>query len=426
MTHPIHEPPQKEVLCEVTKAVQRFHPTKRDLCLACKGGRLLCGRPACPLLKRISIQAPMEGKFKEHLFGPSPSVFIGWKGYPNVYAGPLTALEEEPSPALLDDPGRWYGSSLEEIIGMRSRLVRSRVRRGVFDRGRFVEELQELALSIRPTDTEVTFERRPTFGLSFSPMSQPLGPTAPLKRMEIAENPKIPRQVDRVVTDELKAEEAAFQLYVRGHDVYYLTRILSSGTLGEGERRKLVPTRWSITAVDDLLGKRLLREVQEYPLLEEVRLYSNTYLDNHFEVLLTPRKWEFELFEAWAPETLWTRGNRTYAINRETEGYHGRTAYAASEGGGYYAARLAVLEGLSRMESQAGAVVFREIYEGYIVPVGVWEVRENVRKALAGEARRFGSLGEALAEVSGRLKVPLEEYMKRSLLLRQRRLEEFG
>lgn len=416
---------EERVRCEVMKAVQRLRPASRELCLACKGGRLLCHRPYCPLLKRVNIQGPVEAGLKEHLFGPSPSIFVGWKGYPQVFAGPLTSLEDEGA-ARLDDPAQWYGASLDEIIRMRSLLVRSKVRVDVHRRPALVEKAQEIALSMKPVDTEVEFEKKPSYGLSFSPVSQPLGPSAVLKNLHVAENPQIPRKVDAVVSDELKASDAAFELYRSGYDVYYLTRILSSGTLGLESRRKLVPTRWSITATDDTLGRRLTEEIRNYPPVDDYLVYSNTYLENHFEVLLMPRRWEFEQFEAWAPDTLWTAGYTEPAINRESEGYGGRTEYAAQEGGGYYASRLAVLEGLARMRRQAGVVVFREIYEGYVIPVGVWEVRENVRRAMAGAPSRFSTLGEALGAAAPRLKIPLGEYLGRSYLLRQRRLEEFA
>jgi hypothetical protein len=410
--------------CEILKAIQKTRPMSRRLCLTCKGGRLLCGRPSCPLLAKIHIQNPIEKKLKESMFGPSPSIFVGWKGYPRVFVGPLTSVEEEGA-ELLDNPARWYGSDFNEIIKMRSMLVRSKSLQGVKERTGLVEKAQELVLSIRPVDTEVEFKSRPNYSLSFSPISQPMGPSGVLKDFDIAENPSIPKKVDSIVSDELKAVEATFELYKSGFDVYYLTRVLSSGALGREENKKLVPTRWSITAVDDMIGKRLMEEIKAYPLVGDYLVYSNTYLDNHFEILVMPRKWEYEQFEAWAPNTLWTMAYSKPAINQESEGYWGRSDYALKEGGGYYAARFAVQEALSRMRRQGGVIVFREIYEGYVMPVGVWEVRENVRQAMKKPPRRFDSLEGALRDISTRLKIPLEKYIEKSRILLQRRLEEF-
>ncbi|CEG12936.1 conserved hypothetical protein [groundwater metagenome] len=139
--------------------------------------------------------------------------------------------------------------------------------------------------------------------------------------------------------------------------------------------------------------------------------------------MLIPGNWEFEQFEAWAPETLWTKGVKDYAINLEVEYYKGRNDYAIKEGGGYYAARFAVLEYLRKIKKQARVIIFREIYEGYIMPVGVWEVRENVRNAFKNKDRKFASLNDALNDIAKYLKVPMREYLKRSEIMVQKRLE---
>jgi hypothetical protein len=112
-------------------------------------------------------------------------------------------------------------------------------------------------------------------------------------------------------------------------------------------------------------------------------------------------------------------------IQEEYEPFDGRTEYAFKEGGGYYAGRFAVTEALHRMRRQARVIIFREIYEGYIMPVGVWEVRENVRKALEKRPKRFASLSDALSDIKTRLRNPMEEYLKKSELLKQRKLIDY-
>lgn len=112
-------------------------------------------------------------------------------------------------------------------------------------------------------------------------------------------------------------------------------------------------------------------------------------------------------------------------IVEEYEPYEGRTTYALREGGGYYAGRIAVKEALHRMKRQAKAIIFREIYEGYIMPVGVWEVRENVRAALRKRPKRFGTLKDALEDMGTRLRIQIQEYINKSELLKQRRINEY-
>ncbi len=396
----------------------------RQQCLRCKGGRLLCGRDSCPLLDRIRVGNPVEGKLKAEMYGPSPSVFVGWKGYPTVSVGPMTSLQEDGSD-VLDNPGAWYGLGFDDIVRMRSLVVRGKQRRPVKDRSRFIDLMQELALSVKPVDVEAHYKRKPTFSLSFSPVNQPMGASGDLRKFWVTENPVIPRRVDYIVSDDLKAADQVSKLFDRNLDVYYLTTVLSSGSLGVKDDKKMVPTRWSITAVDDILGKALMQRIRDYPELRDILVYENTYLGNHFDILLMPGAWEFEQFEAWSPETLWTMGNAGPTILREHEGHGGRWEYAYNEGGGYYAGRFAAAEALNNMRRQARVIVFREIYDSYVMPVGVWEVRENVRKAFEKKPVKFDTLEAALNDISTRLTVPIRKYVENSDILRQRRITDY-
>lgn len=418
---------KNRISCKITRAILDSKLEGTDLCLVCKGSRLLCGRAYCPLIQRISAvtQPDSEKKLSAEMFGPSPpSIFVGHKGYPNVFVGPMSCIDPD-KPALADDPSKWYGLDFDSIISLRSNLVRSKSIENIKSDSRLVLDSRELALSVKPTDVELTFSKAPKFNMSFSSMTQPMGPTGTLKDFSLAQNTKIPRIVDYVVSDDITATEGASRLFERGHDVYYLSKILSSGAMGQMQNKKMVPTRWSITAVDDMISKDLLKDIRDYPPINDYRVYENTYLDNHFEVLMMPGSWEFENFEAWAPNTLWTLSQDKPIIQVESEPYHGRTTYAKSEGGGYYAVRLPVTEKLHAMRRQARVVSFREVYEGYVMPVGVWEVRENVRAAVKKKPSRFSTLSEALSHISSKLRIDISDYVSRSKVLRQRRLSDF-
>ncbi len=427
--------------CEILKTIAKLKPMGKSLCLTCKGGRLLCGRPSCPLLQKIQIQNPIQGRLKENLFGPSPpSIFVGWKNYPNVFIGPMgmVPLEENlqnglgdsesrliDNPQTLDNPAQWYGLDFNDIIRMRSLLVRSKKAQGVKEKTKLLEDMQELTLSVKAADVEMQFKDKPHYSVSFSPVSQPMGPSAVLEKFRITENTKIPQAVDSIVSDNLKAVESSSLLYQKGFDVYYISKVLSAGILGLEKNKKLVPTRWSITTTDDILAKEMMKNIRQYPQINEFIVYSNTYLENHFEVLLIPGNWSFEQFEAWAPRTLWTLSQDKPTIAQESEGFAGRTNYAVSEGGGYYAGRFAVCEFLEKMRRQATAIVFREIYDSYVMPVGVWEIRENLRHAFAEKPLKFDALDSALKHIEGTLTIPIKEFISRSRFLRQKRLVDF-
>jgi hypothetical protein len=110
------------------------------------------------------------------------------------------------------------------------------------------------------------------------------------------------------------------------------------------------------------------------------------------------------------------------------EGHEGRTTYA-SIGGCYYACRLAVAEHLLRERRQSSALVLREIHPGYILPVGVWNVRESVRAALSRNPTRFDNFPSAFQYALSRLSIPREVWVKNSYMLKealfQRRISSY-
>jgi len=313
----------------------------------------------------------------------------------------------------------------DDIIKLRSMLLRSKEKESIFSRSKFIGEMQQLAMSVKPTDVELSFKNKPFYRVSFSDIIQPMGPSAELEKMRMTENPKIPQKIDYIVSDDLKAAEASFMLYGSGQDIYKITTILSSGVLGSEQKKKLVPTRYSITAVDDIIAKQLMKRIKTYKQINEYLVYESFFLDNGFVILLMPGGWEYENFEAWAPGTPWSMQMKEPTILQEYESFKGRTTYAESEGGGYYAARLAVAESLDQMRKQARAVVFREIYEGYVVPLGVWQVRENARNAMRQKPSKFSTMKEAMNFISSKLRLPIDNYIKISKILQQRRIDSF-
>ncbi len=408
------------------------------LCIVCKGSRLLCGRKTCPLLAALKKQTKFADLVNTtEYFGPSTSVFVGRMGYPNVRVGPMAVLESLDSdidPGGLEEPNAWFaqGLGMDEIVELRSATLRSKRGENIKSRSNFVSDMVEIALAQQPVDVELTFKSKPSFNLSFSDVLRPTGASVNVETMKVTENPKIPRQVDRIVSDDLKAVEAAHGLYDLGLDVYKVSTILSSGALGLSSAKKMVPTRWSITATDDIIFKRLAAQLRDYPTVDSFYVYESSYLDNHFLILLMPSLFEYENFEAWFPGSIWSDAlSQRPVIVEEYESFKGRKKYAENEGGGYYAARLAVVEALHKMKRQAGVVVFREIHPRYSVPLGVWVVRETARDAFRKRGEKFDTKKEALDFVDSRLRakegMPLgiKDFEALSTILRQKRLTDF-
>ncbi|MBI5177139.1 hypothetical protein HY995_03570 [Candidatus Micrarchaeota archaeon] len=397
------------------------------------GGKLYPASQSSPVLAEVLARRDLAQKLPSDFFGPTPpNIFIGEEGYPGVFGGPLLALEgnwagSEGNGALkagiLDDPTRWSSLSYADLVRMRLQLVRGKKRISVREPdSRFATELQDSVLSTTPVDVEASFSKPPSFSMYFSPVAQPSGPSGMMERMELAGNPSIPAKIDSVIGEKLKVATAVPELLGHGFGYYYLQKLLSAGVLGV--QRRLVPTKWAITATDDIIAKSVLQRVRDLPEVGEFSIYSNTFLSNHFEILLIPGKWEFEQFEAWAPATPWAAMGEG-GIIQEHEPFEGRTTYAENEGGGYYAGRLACAEALDALNRQARVVVFREIGAGYEVPLGVWQVRENVRNAFRNSPAKCATLQEALGVLGSRLERPIRHYVSKSVILSQKRMGEW-
>ncbi|MHA1870094.1 MAG: hypothetical protein ACTSXF_04030, partial [Promethearchaeota archaeon] len=211
------------------------------------------------------------------------------------------------------------------------------------------------------------------------------------------------------------------------------------GLIGKGKARKLVPTRWAITAVDSIISKRLIRQIKEFPEISEYYTFYNEFLDNKFIILFMPKTWSFEMMECWDANTIWTQNvPGVQNINQNTfkepiimedfELEKGRKTYAFNVTGAYYAARKEVAEFLYRERKQARVIVFREVNGGYIVPLGVWVIRETIRNALYKDGnnlgfhgeniRRFDNLKDALNTIPQYFGVPLKYWLRSSNLLR--------
>lgn len=396
-------------------------------CDICRGDWKRCRLMVCPYLRNVRSwferQEPLRSR---QLFGASPpSAFVGSWGYPRVLAGPLVPPIREGT-AIMDASETWMGLDVWDILRFRLSLVRGKAARKVEvarDPDPILRTVQEEAMAGKPVDTELWLAKRPNLEGPFSARAPPSGPSADIERLTLAENPSVPRRVDYVTSDtDLRAVQAVSDLYGHGITQSHITRVFSVGLLGTAGRRRLVPTEWSITAVDDILGKGLVERVKSHPWINEFRAFSATAFHNTVAVLLLPSAWMFEGLEAWDLD----RGPTPIS---DHEFYRGRKTYPDRLAGAYHATKLPVLEYLDRERRQAGAIVFMEVYHGWI-PLGVWRYREIARAALEQPPAKWDSLQEAEADLRARLRLPLENWWRASVVRRhflaQRHITQYG
>ena len=371
----------------------------------------------------------------------SPSIFVGRSNYPNVSTGLLSPVGREAEAGRFETSAAWYeeGVSIADVFDRRTSLLNSSRITEVDDVGAGSDVIggaeasvhdawdgwlgvqREVAIADRPVDVEIGLDGSPEldFDIGVQDVKTPTGPRATARRAELGENPYVPRPVKKTLEDDdWRAEGAMTYLYRRGFDVYEINTILSAGALGRGENRRLVPTRWSITAVDDTVGQYLRGTVRDSPTVDEIEVHRNEYLGNAFWVILAPGRWEYELVELKAPGSIWNPDPEagTY-LAAASEGQEGRTGYVEETAGAYYAARLGVLEQLNERDRQAKALVIRHVSDDYWGPVGVWQVREAVRNAFEGAYGTAETFGAAVRGVADHLPVPLARLRRKSSMV---------
>jgi len=377
------------------------------------------------------IRTAIEAKWNEYLSkygnlfssdslsGSSPpSVFVGSYNYPKVNVGPMVPPLHGDT-GILDSPEEWAGKSLEEIVNYRLNLIRGIQKVPVNEpSGRYIENLQELAMSEQATDSDIQFYKKTSPVGLIDGYSAPFGPIGEIKSAKFSNSPS-QRKIEQLYYDkDLLAADAVLKLYNSGIEISKIQKCFSIGMFGK--KRKLVPTRWSITATDDIISKSLIDEILDYDLIDSVRVFYYSHLGNSYSVILFPHRWIFEMTEAW-----WNNGVLGFGSDGEdARGIDHPPAIA----GAYFSAKLAVGEYLVKNGIQAGCLIFREIRPEYAIPVGVWQIREGVREAMKQEPIPADSFEQALDVAARPMSVSKKEWLAHGgimQLIRQKTISDY-
>ncbi|AAY80739.1 Nre family DNA repair protein [Sulfolobus acidocaldarius] len=401
-----------------------------ELCIKCKGHKYLCGLSICPILERFKNVTSTVSKIviNNKIEGSTPpSILIGEKNYPKVslvYNIPPGVIGEEAKD--YENPEGWWGrKSLNDIISIRSSLI-STILGGLNVRDPYKlyeKEISLAGISEKPVVSETDSSGKIVPKLKFDGILIPRGPSLTVQSIKVSENPKVPRTIQKLIFDDLKAEESVIKLYLDNENYYRIISAFSLGFLGLKRNRKLVPTRWSITAVDQIVGNYLLDNIRTLDTIDNVEYYYGSYLGNHFHIILYPSSHSSTWIEIWHPLSLWTT---ELIISELSENYWGE--YDSLDGG-YIAARFSIIEKLYKRRRQAGIIIIREITKDYFAPVGNWHIRETVKRALENKPKTFNTIEESLKYVNTNLeandKINLLGLKSIKKIIGQRRIDEF-
>lgn len=352
-----------------------------------------CGKGKCPVCARNKALFNVKSTItKKDFISDGVAPFVGRFGYPYVNVGILSPPEQKEDAWLYDAPTFWSNQNfgIPQIVDFRSSLLNSRYNINIKKRIKLLELSQDIAMSSNPVGVEIQLKEKPKFRLNLDSHMAPTGPNAKLKKASITENPKIHTKVYKVFDDvDLKAHDAINYLYENKFDENFLSKLLSVGVLGLKHNRKLTPTRWSITATDDIIGKNLIKEIKDCTEINSYFAFFGNYLGNYYLILMFPEIWSYELFETYVPAS-WNF-SKPLRYSTDYESHYGRKEYAFGTVGGYYTVRLAILEKLMEMKRQASVLALRFITDEYTMPLGVFVTREAARKAVNNKPIEFAS-----------------------------------
>ena len=239
-------------------------------------------------------------ELKEFSGSSPPEIFIGEWDYPNVYAGILSP-QEFGETKILSSPELWHEKrlSIPEILSNRQKLIYGRAKTDIYEsKNKYLSSVQEVAMTHKSITTEFKL-KRPIVNHQENDKKVPLiSKAGEVDSVRLEENAPVKPKVDYLVSDSnIKSKDAIIELDNSNIDTSTIIKILSAGLLGLKSRRKLVPTKWSITAVDDSLSKERLKKIRSYQEISEIMLFNSEYLGNHYEFLLLPGRYSFEVIE---------------------------------------------------------------------------------------------------------------------------------
>ncbi len=357
-----------------------------------------------------------------------PSLFVGEYGYPHVRVGPMVPPYHADT-SILDNPELWLGKSLEEIVNYRINLLKGTMIHNVSKiSDRYIESLQDMALSKRAVDSTMTFEKTPSQYLNEMVLSKsdleeiPTVFSAPVSDFKIYSSTADEKIEKKYYDGDLLASDAVVELYDNNVDITRIAKVLSIGMLGRKKNRKLVPTKWSITAADDIVSMNLLKKINDNSILDCYLVFDFNHLGNYYSIIFIPDDvWNFEMIESWIDTNGRVHIGSDYESGKNIDHY-------PSIAGAYFAARLAAAEYLFKKRKKSSVLILREIHPEYFMSLGVWQIREGIRESLKWKGKKFETFDSALKYGVSKTSLSINEWIKNSSIMRnknQKRISDY-
>lgn len=325
----------------------------------------------------------LEFKPSKEVEGFASTAIVGEKNYPNLKIHNVSNENQNNSFFNSSDIVK---KDYSEIIKLKARNIfgtTDSVNIRKVDE-KINEELSNIYKSKKPINIASEFEKELRFDkVALSGDFGILGSKNSLINIKATENTKTSEKIEKYTSSDIKAKEAIISLYESNANESQITNLLSLGNFGIQINKKMVPTKWAISAFDQTIEKYLFEKIKNYKQIEKYEIYNFRDKGNDFVIVLFPNIFSGEVVESFPG-----------AIERDFINFENKLdKESPATAGGYYATKLGIYEHLRENKKFSAFISLRVISE-YELPLGVVFVRETVRLAMKNKKNSFNSQNE--------------------------------
>ncbi len=302
-------------------------------------------------------------------YGSAP--IVGEKGYPYLATHNISNEDKNSSYRNTSDIVK---KDYKEIIPIKAKNILGSTDHSYAKKvdNKILEEIRDVYKSKKDIQVNTQFEKELTFNkVLVNKVSGVVGSKNPLESLEALENTPTEKIVEKFTNGEIKSREAIITLYERGINEHQIINLLALGSFGVELNKKLVPTRWAITAYDQTIEKYLHKKIIQFRPLDYYELYTYEDKGNSFVIILIPDTFSGEVIEQFDNTVEKDYVGNDNKLNKEEP----ETA------GGFFATKIGIFEQLTSRKRQASFISIR-IIKNYDIPLGVVFVRESIREAM--------------------------------------------
>lgn len=326
---------------------------------------------------------------------------IGEKNYPNLQTYNISNEEKLSS---YKNTAQNVKQNYDNIIKQKAKNIFGTTREQHIKQttSKINEELQNIYKSKKEVEFTTHYSKELQFNkISMNSTHGIMGSNNQVNKINANQNTSTSKQIEKFADNEEKAKNAIISLYEREVNEHQIINLLALGTFGLQSNKKLVPTRWAITAYDQTLEKHLHQKIIKYNPLNSYEIYHHKDKGNEFIIILFPEPFQAQVtekFEGGLEEDYVSHNNKLQTKEPMCSG-------------GYYATKLPVFEQLNQRKKQSAYISIR-IIKDYELPLGVVFVRESVRTALKNQIFKTSNKQEMLKFLFENYKNHFELYLK--------------